>query len=33
MPPAPVKPSIDIKVREQLDVRVGTIESVSDVHG
>lgn len=33
MPPAPVKPLIDTKFLEQLDVRVGTIESVSDVHG
>ncbi|MBZ5499178.1 MAG: hypothetical protein LAP85_22500 [Acidobacteriia bacterium] len=31
--PAPIKPLIDIKVLEQIDVRVGTIESVSDVPG
>jgi len=33
MPPAPVKPVIDPKVLEQVDIRVGTIESVSDVAG
>lgn len=31
MTPAPVKPPIDVKLLEQLDVRVGTIESVADV--
>lgn len=31
MSPAPVKPPIDPKLLEQLDVRVGTIESVHDV--
>ncbi len=33
MLPAPVKPLIDMKAVEQIDVRVGSIESVSDVHG
>jgi tRNA-binding protein len=33
MSPAPVKPLIDPKVLEQLDVRVGTIEAVHDVAG
>jgi len=33
MTPAPVKPLIPITVLEQIDVRVGTIESVSDVPG
>ncbi len=33
MEPAPIKPLIDPKLLEQLDVRVGTIESVSDVPG
>jgi tRNA-binding protein len=33
MSPAPVKPLIDFKLIEQLDVRVGTIESVNDVPG
>ena len=31
MTPAAVKPPIDSKLLEQLDVRVGTIESVEDV--
>jgi tRNA-binding protein len=33
MTPAPIKPIIDVKLLEQLDVRVGTIESVADVPG
>ena len=33
MLPAPVKPLIDVKVIEQMDVRVGTIESVSAIEG
>jgi tRNA-binding protein len=33
MSPAPVKPLIDPKILEQLDVRVGTIEAVHDVTG
>ena len=31
--PAPVKPSITVDLLEQLDVRVGTIESVEEVEG
>src|ERR1700733_15128387 len=31
MPPAPVKPPISPELLDQIDVRVGTIESVSDV--
>src|SRR3954466_1357815 len=30
---APLKPTVDPAVLEQLDVRVGTIESVSDIAG
>ncbi len=33
MVPATIKPLIDTKLLEQLDVRVGTIETVSDVPG
>ena len=33
MKPAQVKPAIDIDVVNQVDARVGTIESVSDVEG
>jgi tRNA-binding protein len=33
MLPAPIKPLIDLTVLEQIDVRAGTIESVSDVPG
>jgi tRNA-binding protein len=33
MSPAPVKPPIDPKLLEQLDVRVGTIEAVLDITG
>ena len=33
MTPAPVKPLISLHVLEQVDVRVGTIESVEDVPG
>lgn len=31
--PAPVKPTVTFEAVEQLDVRVGTIESVEDVKG
>jgi tRNA-binding protein len=31
MPLLPIKPEIDMKVLQQIDVRVGTIESVSDI--
>jgi methionine--tRNA ligase beta chain len=31
--PVPVKPAIGLEVLEQIDVRVGTIESVEDVPG
>ena len=33
MKPAQVKPTIDINVVNQVDARIGTIESVSDVEG
>jgi tRNA-binding protein len=33
MPPAPIKPVIDMSLLEQIDVRVGTIESVSAIAG
>ena len=33
MQPAPIKPSVSIDVVNQLDVRVGTIDSVDDVQG
>jgi len=33
MSPAPIKPQIDLSVLEQVDVRVGTIESVSAIEG
>jgi len=33
MTPAPIKPIIDMSLLEQVDVRVGTIESVADVPG
>ena len=33
MTPAAIKPLIDTKLLEQVDVRVGTIESVADVPG
>jgi tRNA-binding protein len=33
MTPAPVKPLIDTGILEQIDVRVGTIETVADVPG
>ncbi len=33
MTTAPIKPLIDVKLLEQLDVRVGTIETVTDVPG
>lgn len=31
--PAPLKPTITIDVVESIDIRVGTIEAVEDVHG
>jgi len=33
MTPAPVKPAISIELLNQVDIRVGTIRSVADVHG
>jgi tRNA-binding protein len=33
MPPAPIKPQIAVQLLDQLDVRVGTIQAVSDVSG
>jgi methionine--tRNA ligase beta chain len=33
MPPAPVKPHIDSKLLDQIDVRVGTIEAVEEIPG
>lgn len=33
MTPAPVKPTIALKVLDAIDVRVGTIQSVTDVPG
>ena len=33
MTPAPIKPTIPIDILNQIDVRAGTIESVSDVAG
>ena len=33
MSPAPIKPLITLQLLEQLDVRVGTIQAVSDVAG
>ncbi len=33
MVPAPIKPLIDTRMLEQIDVRVGTIEAVADVPG
>ena len=33
MPPAPVKPPISLDLLNQADIRVGTIESVTDVPG
>ena len=33
MTPAPVKPAIPLQVLEQVDIRVGTIETVEDVPG
>src|SRR5271154_4468621 len=33
MTPAPVKPQIAMQILEQVDIRVGTIESVEDVPG
>lgn len=33
MSPAPIKPTIDISVLEQLDIRVGTIAAVREIEG
>src|SRR5438552_4465506 len=33
MTPAPVKPAIPLEILNQVDIRVGTIESVTDVAG
>jgi tRNA-binding protein len=33
MNPAPIKPAVSLDALEKLDIRVGTIESVSDVPG
>jgi tRNA-binding protein len=33
MTPAPVKPTIPVDILNQIDIRAGTIESVSDVAG
>jgi len=33
MIPAPVKPAISLEILNQIDIRVGTIRSVSDVSG
>ena len=33
MTPAPIKPTIPLEILNQIDIRVGTIESVSDVAG
>jgi len=33
MTPAPIKPTIPVDILNQIDVRAGTIESVSDVAG
>lgn len=33
MPAAPIKAQINVAVLEQIDVRVGTVESVSPVEG
>jgi tRNA-binding protein len=33
MTPVPVKPPIDPKLLDQLDIRVGTIDAVSDMEG
>jgi tRNA-binding protein len=33
MQPAPIKPTISIDVVNQIDIRVGTIESVDDIPG
>jgi len=33
MTPAPVKPLIPLQLLEQVDIRIGTIESVTDVPG
>ncbi len=33
MPPAPIKAPIDMSVLERIDVRVGTIESISAIEG
>ncbi len=31
MTPAPIKPTISVKILEQIDIRVGTIQAVEDV--
>jgi len=33
MTPAPIKPSITSQILDQIDIRVGTIESVEDIAG
>jgi len=33
MNPAPIKPTVTVEALEKLDIRVGTIESVSDMPG
>jgi tRNA-binding protein len=33
MNPAPIKPTVTVDALEKLDIRIGTIESVSDVPG
>jgi tRNA-binding protein len=33
MPPAPIRPTIPLGILNQIDIRVGTIESVSDITG
>jgi tRNA-binding EMAP/Myf-like protein len=33
MAPAPIKPTIPLDILNQIDIRVGTIESVSDIAG
>jgi tRNA-binding protein len=33
MTPTPIKPQITSEILDQIDIRVGTIESVEDVHG
>src|SRR6266849_2707932 len=33
MTPAPIKPTVPLNILNQIDIRVGTIESVSDIAG